>query len=38
MVDLSYVKDTTLAKGIMDECDALYRAHFDYYGQLLYWL
>ena len=36
MVDLSSVKHTTLAKDIMDVCGALYRAHFDYYGQLLY--
>ena len=35
MVDLSSVKHTTLAKDIMNECDALYRAEFDYYGQLL---
>ena len=36
MVDLSSVKHTTLANGIMDERDALYRAQFGYYGQLLY--
>ena len=29
---------TTLAKGIMGDCDALYRAQFDYYGKLLCWL
>ena len=36
MVDLSSVKHTKLGTGIMDERDALCRAQFDYYGQLLY--
>ena len=38
MVDLGSAKHTTLAKGIMGECGALYRAQFDHHGQLLCWL